>query len=398
MVIYPWQADFPKWRQDLTNPINSLSDVDRIRNMLVANPRDLLLFDLATQTGCKLNQALRLKIEDLKHCQVGEPIAAQQIDYDDGSNLRMTLRLFESFNRYVRIAGPSENDHIFKSRKGNNALSLTSASRLINSWFKKVGLEGLSGFSSLKKTYEVYFSDNRKEMDKQASRSIQSVLTPVSTKTRQEKVYHKLQQAILHGTIPPGARLINEQIAKQMEVSDTPVREALARLRAEGLVTRSDHKGYVVHQLTPEDLDEIVRIRVNLECMAAKEACRKISEAEINLLVKLQVPEGEINRNIKGFFTFNKLFHQTIYKAAKMPTLLSIIENLMDKMSPYFNLLAKEIAEEDPHLTWDRHAHIIDGLKRRDQDYVCKWIAADIKEFASQIILKMSLLTLPRHL
>jgi DNA-binding GntR family transcriptional regulator len=183
--------------------------------------------------------------------------------------------------------------------------------------------------------------------------------------------------------------LKNDQLASLFKVSDTPVREALARLRAEGVITRTEHKGYVVHKLTSEDLHELVRIRVTLECMAAKEACLRITDQEIESLSELQTPQPNINQDLKAYFRFNKVFHKSIYKAANMPTLLDIIENLWDKMSPYFNLLADEITQENPNLNWEQHSKIIEGFRRLDPDYVCKAVTEDITYFASHIIKKM---------
>ena len=385
----PGRGLHPVGENDLVKPISNLADVDRVRRIIKDNPQHLLLFDLATQTGCKLKKALQLKVGDLWLCQVGDPISDDAMGIEDDNKLIMTRLLYETYQRYLKLLNPGKTEFLFKSRKGGGPLTPTSVSRLIRTWFEKAGLEGLSGYSSLNKTGELFFASGSSVPGAQNSPMQPSTLTPVSSKTRQETVYEKLQKAISQGDIRPGTRLKNEQISKQLGVSDTPVREALARLRAEGLVTRADHKGYEVKQLTPEDLDEIVRIRVKLECMAAREACKHIKDEDIKRLAELQVPNERIKKDIKEFFRFNQLFHKSIYEAANMPTLLNIIENLWDKMSPYFNLLAPEILKDDPSITWDRHKHIIEGLRRRDPEHLCEYLNADITEFASQIILKM---------
>jgi DNA-binding GntR family transcriptional regulator len=373
----------------MIKPIKTLHDVDRIREHLRNNPRDLFLFDLATQTGCKLQQALKFKVSDISHCQEGDFILGNQEYLENGQKLLMTARLYRSFNKYIMMISPGENEYVFKSRKGNSALNPTSASRLISSWFEKVGLDDLSGYSSLLKTWESFFRESFIGSPKDTNPSLNSVLKPVSTLTRQETVYQHLHEAILHGEIPPGTRLKNDQLASIFKVSDTPIREALARLRAEGVITRTDHKGYVVQKLTSEDLHELVRIRVTLECMAAKEACLCITDQEIEGLSQLQTPQPNINQDLKAYFRFNKIFHKSIYEAANMPTLLAIIENLWDKMSPYFNLLADEITQENPNLNWEQHSKIIEGFRRQDPDYVCDAVTEDITYFASHIIKKM---------
>lgn len=373
----------------MIKPINTLHDVDRIREYLNISPRDLLLFDLATQTGCKLQQVLKLKVRDMLDCQEGDLILGNQEYVENGNKPIMTRRLYKSFNNYVSVIKPDENEYIFKSRKGNGPLAPTSASRLISSWFEKTGLDGLSGYSSLLKTWKSFFATSQITSPADTSDALNSVLKPVPTQTRQETVYQNLYKAILQGEIPPGTRLKNDQLASLFKVSDTPIREALARLRAKGVITRTEHKGYVVLKLTSEDLHELVRIRITLECMAAKEACQHITYQQIEILSGMLTPQENINQDPKAYFRYNKLFHRSIYKVANMPTLLDIIENLLDRMSPYFYLLANEITQENPNLTWGNHTKIIEGFSRHDPDYVCKAVTEDITYFASHIIKKM---------
>ena len=100
-------------------------------------------------------------------------------------------------------------------------------------------------------------------------------------------------------------------------------------------------------------------------------------------------PQDNINQDLKAYFRYNKVFHKSIYKVANMPTLLDIIENLLDRMSPYFYLLTNEISQENSSLTWENHSKIIEGFRIRDPDHVCKAVTEDITYFASHIIKKM---------
>ena len=102
----------------MVKPIATLQDIDRIRQSLRNSPRDLLLFDLATQTGCNMQKALKMKVRDMIGRQAGDFILADQDPLENGNKIIMTRRLHRSFNNYLKVSGPGEDEFIFKSRKG----------------------------------------------------------------------------------------------------------------------------------------------------------------------------------------------------------------------------------------------------------------------------------------
>jgi len=368
-------------------PIRHKEDIDRLRNMLQGKPRDLLMFDLATQTGLRLKDLVAIKVEDLISYRIGERIPLQFYENDSIPSVLMTERLFRSLHAYLAAANPGMDDYLFKSRKGKGPLTKTSVSRLVQHWYALAGLKGLSGWSSLRRTWKLHYSDQAPLF---LSRKVKNGFEPVSKKTVQETVYRKMLNVISSGKLPPGQRIITDRIAKEFQVSETPVREALARLETRGLIWRDNHKGYVVQQLSSNDLEEIIRIRVALETMAIAEACQRITEDEIaGLLVMAKDFSHREEDDIDEFYRFNQRFHSTVYRSARMPTLLGIIENLWEKMSPYFHLLFKEIEEDDPRVGWSKHMLIIEGLKNRDAESVIRYLKADITDYAYLIVKKM---------
>jgi len=370
-----------------SQPIGDKEDIERLRNLLRNKPRDLLMFDLATQSGLRLNELVAVKVGDLSGYRIGERVTMDLKTKGSKPKVLITERLYRSFHAYLEAVNPDIDEYLFKSRKGNGPLTKTSVSRLVQSWFTAAGLKGLSGWSSLRKTWKLHYADDTPLF---VSRSPRQGFLPVIKKTVQETVYREMLKVISSGQFPPGQRIITDRVAADLKVSETPVREALARLQARGLIWRDEHKGYVVQQLSPEDLEEIIKIRVPLETMAITEACRRISNAEIEGL--LDMAEEFSNRNeddIDEFYRFNQRFHSTVYQAASMPTLLGIIENLWEKMSPYFHLLFKEIEEDDPRVGWSKHMLIIDALKKRDDGSAVRYLKADITDYAYLIISKM---------
>jgi DNA-binding GntR family transcriptional regulator len=205
----------------------------------------------------------------------------------------------------------------------------------------------------------------------------EQTLKPVQNTTLQDAVYQEILQAIVSGRIPPGERLFVDKIAKRTNVSETPAREALARLEAGGFISRSNRKGYTVNELSQQDLREIVKIRISLECMAAEEACLQITDNILHHLEKTFQEYKKAINDIDKYYLLNKEFHQSIYACANMPTLQKIIEQLWGRMSPYLNLLIR-YTDYDPNPSWECHQGMINGIKNRNPKELSEWLKNDL--------------------
>ena len=94
-------------------------------------------------------------------------------------------------------------------------------------------------------------------------------------------VFNTLRQAILKGELEPGERLMEMQLAEQLGVSRTPIREAMRKLELEGLVLMIPRKGAVVAEITEKSLRDVLEVRKALEELAVRLACEKIQDEEI---------------------------------------------------------------------------------------------------------------------
>ena len=99
-----------------------------------------------------------------------------------------------------------------------------------------------------------------------------------------EQVAEKIRSAILSGALKPGAKLTEQDLAAEFEVSRTPIREAIRLLEVERLVTRVPFVGVTVKQLTPEEVLELLEIREVLEGLVARLATRHMDEAHLRRL------------------------------------------------------------------------------------------------------------------
>jgi DNA-binding GntR family transcriptional regulator len=152
--------------------------------------------------------------------------------------------------------------------------------------------------------------------------------------TRDGFVADKLREAILRGYFNPGQRLDQTEIAELLNVSRSPVREALRTLAAEGLVEVFPHRGAVVAELSLKELEEIYFIRGVLEGMAACLAAPKLDQDQLAGLHNLLTALNQTT-NLDQWLDLNRQFHHTIYQAANRPRLFSIIESLRNTAAPY---------------------------------------------------------------
>ena len=147
--------EYPSAQRNKTyEAIKDSRDIELIRQNLDDNLRDLLLFDLATQTGIRMKHLLQLKAKHLLGVAVGENLRLPGGTDKASGEVIMTEILYNTFTRYLEAFVPDEDDYLLRSRKGGKPLSLSSASTIIKGWYKKANLRGFSGFSSLRKTYE----------------------------------------------------------------------------------------------------------------------------------------------------------------------------------------------------------------------------------------------------
>lgn len=373
-----------------TNPIPDLDSVGYMRQILRGKPRDLLLFDLAIQTGVGINRLIRLKVGDLLDLPIGAPLPVRDANNESASAPALNQRCYDTFQWYVQTVNPAPDDYLFPSRKGGGPLSLTSVSHLIKKWFDDAKIKGLSGARSLKKTWEIYYrTGGQFNGNVTEKKDPTQTLKPVEKRTVQEIVYRELFQAIISGRIPPGEKLVTEKIANRMQVSPMPVREALYRLQAAGFILNRHKKGSIVNELSPENLREITEIRLALEPMAARKAAVNPSKKTLQRLEDLHKAfvAARANRNIESFLSINREFHHTIYREAEMPILLPIIDGLWGRISPYLHILMRE-DYSDSKWAINTHEGMLKAMRSGEPEKVVEYIKADLTK-AAQALMNM---------
>ena len=170
--------------------------------------------------------------------------------------------------------------------------------------------------------------------------------------------------AILNGQLPGGTRLVQSDLAAQLEVSTTPVREALRDLASEGLIRIDPHHGGVVAELDEDDLREVYQIRQRIEPFALEVAMPFLTEEILDRAQELH-DEMSAAPHSAAWVQLNRDFHMTIYEASNQNRLVSMVRSLQDAsvmaVSARIQRLptVREVANRE-------HGELIEALRARD--------------------------------
>ncbi len=179
-------------------------------------------------------------------------------------------------------------------------------------------------------------------------------------------VYRTLRLAILNRELPPSSRLIEIDLASSLGVSRTPLREALARLEVDGLVSAMKSGGYVVSNLR-EELADAYHLRAAIEGYGVRLAAQRITPAEIerlrqNVERSQRVPLSD--RSIRA--QLNLEFHQMLADASKSPRIIHAFSNIRDLILTDEDM---SLHSEDAYRQFVReHGLIVLALEMRDGD------------------------------
>ena len=181
-------------------------------------------------------------------------------------------------------------------------------------------------------------------------------------------VFYTLRQAILKGELEPGERLMEMQLAEQLGVSRTPIREAIRKLELEGLVLMIPRRGAIVAKITEKDLKDVLEVRSSLERLSTELACERMKEDTIAELRKAQeaFKEALDGDDITLQAQRDVEFHDVIYKSTGNLRLIQMLNNLREQMYRYrLEYLKYDLAHQT---LIEEHEAIIEALSKRDKD------------------------------
>lgn len=199
-------------------------------------------------------------------------------------------------------------------------------------------------------------------------------------------VFNTLRKAILTGELKPGERLLEIQLANQLGVSRTPIREAIRKLELEGLVIMMPRRGAEVAQITEKDLRDVLEVRRALDALCAELACDRITEEEKQKLKEAcdEFEKATATGDATTIATADVALHDIIVEVTGNRRLIQLINNLSEQMYRY---RFEYIKDENQHNNLvEEHRMIYESIVSGDKEGAAKAAKLHIDNQESSII------------
>jgi DNA-binding GntR family transcriptional regulator len=197
--------------------------------------------------------------------------------------------------------------------------------------------------------------------------------------TTQETAYQQLRHSIMVGEIRPGTSLTIRGLAAQFDLSPTPIREALRRLSSENAIEVKENRRIAIPLMTLERFEEIVSLRIAVECHAAVQAIPHVSNILIN---GMKAIDEDMDHAIRGddldrLTVLNHAFHRSLYTANPHQIAMPVVESIWLQLGPFQRQALHGLSE---FYKVDRHKEVLRALKGRDDFALAGAIRADIRD------------------
>ena len=199
------------------------------------------------------------------------------------------------------------------------------------------------------------------------------------TSSLTDKVFNRIREDIITGVLKNGEKLVEARIADSLDVSRTPVREALKQLEREGLLESTPNKGFVVKSLSLRDIEDIYEMRMSIEGIAAGWAVDRMKDETIDELKELYelMEFYTMKKDVEKIFELNTRFHETIYKAACS----RYLEHVLKDFQFFIKVTRKKSLGTKGRLpeALKEHRDILDAFIEKDRDKVVEMLVRHIK-------------------
>ncbi len=200
-----------------------------------------------------------------------------------------------------------------------------------------------------------------------------------------EQIKEQLMEDIFQHKYKPGDRLVESALAKELQVSQTSVREALRSLVAMGFLQGEPFKGTTVRSLSRQDLAEVYAVRAALESLAAHHAAKRISDAEISELEKIveQMVQAAKAKDIHKRTKLNIEFHRALIRASGNKLILKLFDNLQFGS---WSLMTGTLSTMDPVELAVRHRKLIEVIRSRDPERLSQAIRKHLEDGSRSVL------------
>lgn len=207
-------------------------------------------------------------------------------------------------------------------------------------------------------------------------------------KTLNEIVFEGIRKAIIKGILPIGERINEKEYAERMNISRTPIREALNRLEKEGLVECIPHYGVIVKKITIDDAKEIYQIRKALDILATKNAMKLMTKKQFEELRNLLEETEKLNEQNEDLDVVIKLFSEfngKIYQYSHMPRLTNMVTKLREYLMRFRDISLR--GEERRKKALSEHWMIYRAMCNQDETQV-NMIIKEHLSYSEKFIIK----------
>lgn len=195
--------------------------------------------------------------------------------------------------------------------------------------------------------------------------------------TAHEYTYYRLRNALMVGAIEPGTALKIRVLAQYLGVSPTPVREALRRLSSESALEVLGNRRIVVPTMSEGRFEELIMLRVDLECLAAQRALPYVSDMLIRKMAAIDTSMDQaLEQDQYDLLTvLNQEFHELLYTANPNQAVMPLIQSIWLQLGPFQRQVINVVMD---YYRIDRHKEVLEALNRRDGTALCAATKADI--------------------
>lgn len=187
---------------------------------------------------------------------------------------------------------------------------------------------------------------------------------PARTRTVHEYVLKSLRGAIIDGRLVAGTHLVQTDLAQQLDVSITPVREALRDLATEGLVEFDPHRGALVRTLNLDEVREVYELRITLEPLMVRRAVGQITPEQLDRADALR-HQMEETKSLSAWAELNRRFHNTLAESDRGSRLSNILNGLRDTSSSYVGISLSASPERIAEAN-EEHGRLVEYFRAGD--------------------------------
>lgn len=207
----------------------------------------------------------------------------------------------------------------------------------------------------------------------------------VQSRSLAQEAYQILQRMIVHGELAPGKRIVEPELCKQLDISRTPLREALRMLASDRLVTIRHNRNAVVTLIDSQELQHLFEAEAGIEGLAAGLAASRLTNTELKRLETLQerLEKLHVQGDQTGYFELNQRIHALLVAGAKNPVLEETHRRLLGRLERARYLALNSIGRWQE--STEEHRAILEALKARDGEQAQRLLSDHVRHTGEAI-------------